>query len=173
MTATEAIEPEVKKPSKLPLIIGVVLALAGGGGGFYAANAGLLPFLDGGGHEQVSDSHVGAKSGGVASAHETTDLDAAFVPMEPLLISLGPNANARHLRFRGQIETTKEHAAEVQMMMPRIIDVLNSYLRAVAEQDLQEPAALVRLRAQMLRRVQIVLGPGRVRDLLVMEFVLN
>jgi len=32
---------------------------------------------------------------------------------------------------------------------------------------------LLRLRSQMLRRVQVVTGEGRVRDLLIMEFVLN
>ena len=37
----------------------------------------------------------------------------------------------------------------------------------------QDPAALPRLRAQMLRRIQVVLGEGKVRDLLVTEFVLN
>jgi len=57
--------------------------------------------------------------------------------------------------------------------MPRILDVLNSYLRAVAITDLEDPTAMARLRAQMLRRVQIVTGEGRVRDLLVTEFVLN
>ena len=57
--------------------------------------------------------------------------------------------------------------------MPRVLDVLNSYLRAVEVSDLEDPSALVRLRAQMLRRVQIVTGEGRVRDLLVTEFVLN
>ena len=57
--------------------------------------------------------------------------------------------------------------------MPRVLDVLNTYLRAVEVRDLEEPAALARLRAQMLRRVQVVTGEGRVRDLLVTEFVLN
>ncbi|MBC7156526.1 MAG: flagellar basal body protein FliL, partial [Rhodobacteraceae bacterium] len=40
-------------------------------------------------------------------------------------------------------------------------------------EELLAPAALVRLRAQMLRRVQVVAGAGRVRDLLVNEFVVN
>jgi hypothetical protein len=31
-------------PSRLPLIAGLVLALAGAGGGFHAARSGLLPF---------------------------------------------------------------------------------------------------------------------------------
>jgi flagellar FliL protein len=57
--------------------------------------------------------------------------------------------------------------------MPRVIDVLNGYLRAVEPGDFDDPAILGRLRAQMLRRVQIVTGTERVRDLLIMEFVLN
>ena len=44
---------------------------------------------------------------------------------------------------------------------------------SVALAELEDPAALVRLRAQILRRLQIVTGEGRVRDLLVTEFVLN
>ena len=51
--------------------------------------------------------------------------------------------------------------------------MLNGYLRAVEVADLEDRTALVRLRAQMLRRVQIVTGEGRVRDLLVTEFVIN
>jgi len=61
----------------------------------------------------------------------------------------------------------------VQALMPRIMDVLNIYLRALDPPELEEPAALLRLRAQMLRRVQIVTGPGLVNDLLIIEFVFN
>ena len=57
--------------------------------------------------------------------------------------------------------------------MPRVIDVLNGYLRAVEPSILSAPDALTRLRAQMLRRVRMVVGEDRVNDLLVMEFVLT
>ena len=89
------------------------------------------------------------------------------------MISLPPGASARHLRFTGQLEVEPEHAAEVAQLMPRILDVLNTYLRAVEVRDLEQPASIARLRAQMLRRVQVVTGEGRVRDLLITEFVLN
>ena len=59
------------------------------------------------------------------------------------------------------------------LLLPRILDVLNGYLRAIAVSEIESPAGLVRLRAQLLRRIQIVTGEGRVRDLLVTEFVLN
>ena len=49
----------------------------------------------------------------------------------------------------------------------------DGYLRALQTSDVENPSALARLRAQMLRRVQIVTGQGRVNDLLIMEFVIN
>ena len=61
----------------------------------------------------------------------------------------------------------------MEELLPRVTDVLNGYLRAVSVEKLEEPTALIMLRAQMLRRIQIITGEGRVRDLLIMEFVLN
>ena len=77
------------------------------------------------------------------------------------------------MRFSAQLEVPPDRVIEVEGIKPRIVDVLNGYLRAVETADLEDPAALVRLRAQMLRRVQIVAGEGRVSDLLIMEFVMN
>lgn len=98
--------------------------------------------------------------------------DVAFVPIEPLVISIG-GTDVSHLRFRAQLEVRSTYREEVEKLMPRVVDVLNSYLRAVAVEDLSNNSALVRLRAQMLRRVQVVTGGDRVNDLLIMEFVLN
>ena len=64
-------------------------------------------------------------------------------------------------------------AAEVEAIKPRIVDVLNGYLRAIDIASLEDPATLPRLRAQMLRRVQVVTDPGRVEGILIMEFVLS
>ena len=154
-------EPEiVPKKSKLPLLIGIVLGLALGGGGFYATWSGLL---------------FGGKQDGTGAMTQTVAAlpDIAFVPVDPLVISLGPESRSRHLRFSAQLEVGKSHQAEVAMLMPRILDVLNGYLRAIDLRELENPSTLIRIRAQMLRRVQIVTGEGRVRDLLVTEFVLN
>ncbi len=141
------------------LIFGILAAAALGGASFYAVYSGLI------------DSLMKPDPG--AQAASTILGEVAFVPMEPIMISLPPGAHARLLRFTGQLEVAPAHAAEVTMLMPRIIDVLNTYLRAVDVRDLEDPAASMRLRAQMLRRVQVVTGEGRVRDLLVTEFVMN
>ena len=147
-----------KKRSRLPLMLGLLGALGLGGGGFYATWSGLL----------FAPADHPADSVDVAALP-----DIQFVAIEPLVISLGPRANSSHLRFAAQLEVDSAHSAEVTHLLPRILDVLNGYLRAVDVTELEDPAALVRLRAQMLRRLQIVTGEGRVRDLLITEFVLN
>ncbi len=63
--------------------------------------------------------------------------------------------------------------ADVEKMKPRIMDVLNGYLRAIEVSDLEDSLALMRIRGHLLRRIEIVVGEGLVRDVLVMEFVLN
>lgn len=153
-------EAPPKKSGKKGLIIGIVLALILGGGGFFAVYSGLL-LGAGDDHTEVAPDPV------------VNLAPVAFVPLEPLVISLGRMSENRHLRFRAELEVDPKYEDDVSKLIPRVMDVLNSYLRAVSVSDLEDPAALVSLRAQMLRRVQLVTGEGRVRDLLVMEFVLN
>ncbi len=128
-----------KPRRKLGLILGVVGALALGGGGFYAVYAGYLD-------RPASSAVAGAVTAGAAATERRKGApsvlgDVAFVPMEPIMVSLPPGASARHLRFAGQLEVAPEHAAEVAGLMPRVLDVLNTYLRAVEVRDLEEPRA--------------------------------
>jgi flagellar FliL protein len=155
------------KRSKVPLILGLVLALIGGGGGFYTAFQGLLPFA---GTDQSAQGSAGDEAEDPPRADFT---DVAFVPIEPLVISLSGDTQTRHLRFRAELEVERGREEEISRLMPRIMDVLNTYLRALSVPDLEDRTALLRLRAQMLRRVQIVTGRDGINDLLIMEFVLN
>jgi len=157
--------PARKKGGKLGLVLGLVLALALGAGGFFGVRSGLI---------------LSSAAESLGAAHDTAALPppgplpgVAFVPVDPLVVNLGSAGSGRHLRFRAQLEVKAEHTADVTLMLPRVTDVLNGYLRAVDVADLADPLALQRLRAQMLRRVQVVTGEGRVRDLLIMEFVLS
>ncbi|TAG13557.1 MAG: flagellar basal body protein FliL [Rhodobacterales bacterium] len=161
MASAGVVEEEgVKKRSKLPLLLGVVLALVLGGGGFYATWSGLI--LGGDSHEATGHEGAPGPMTGIA-----------FVPLETMVISLGPDSGSSHLRFTAQVEVVDTAAADVTLLAPRILDVLNSYLRAIDTAAIEDPSAMAKLRSQMLRRVQIVTGEGRVRDLLITEFVLN
>lgn len=173
---TPEAEETPKKTSIMPLIIGVILAALGGGGGYFAVSAGLLPI---GGNMPESELEGGAAPH--AEQDETAEIhepnvkieDIAYVPLDPLVVSLQDQSGARLLRFSAQLEVFAPYQDDVATLRPRMMDVLNSYLRAVEVTDLSDPLGLARIRAQMLRRVQIVTGMGRVRDLLIMEFVLN
>lgn len=153
-------EPEAPRPSRLPLLVGLGAGLAAAAGGYYAVSAGLL----GGG--AATETH--APDEALAPVADT-----AFVPLEPLLVSLGRGAPARNLRFEATLEVAPGSEARVAALMPRIMDVLNGYLRAIETADIEDPAALIRLRAQMLRRIQTVTGDGAVRDLLIAKFLIS
>ncbi|QBY02832.1 flagellar basal body-associated FliL family protein [Rhodophyticola sp. CCM32] len=103
----------------------------------------------------------------------TEYVPVAFVPLETLIVSLGSEASGQHLIVTAELEVDPDYAAEVTTLSPRVLDVLNSYLRVVALEELSEPTSLIRMRAQMLRRIQVVTGAGRVRDLLITQFVVN
>ena len=147
---------------KSPLILSLILALVGAGGGFFAVSAGLVP---GGGtaEEHAEDNEMMVKP----------LPDIGFVPLEPITVSIRRGQQMQHLRFRAEVEVDKQYQDEVAGITPRVMDVLNSYLRAIDPEELADPQALVKLRAQMLRRIQVVTGRGRVRDLLILDFVLN
>lgn len=150
-------EPSKNGKGKLGLIIGLVLMGVAGGAGYYVTSSGLFPLSEGKEMTQEGENQPDKEV-------------VAFVPMPPMVVSLGPNASAQ-LRFQAQFEVTPSSREDVANLMPRIQDVLNGYLRAVDYDVLREPSSLIRLRAQMLRRVQLVAGSGNVQDLLITEFV--
>ncbi len=178
-------EGEGKKPSKLPLVIGIVLALVGGGGGFFAAFSGMLPIGKGGSAQEhgsgesadgahetdgpASDDH--GPAAGISGPAPAGSV--AFVELPQLVVSMGPASGMHHLRFQASLEVVPTAAADVETLQPRVIDVMNNYLRALAPSDIEAPGALIKIRSQLLRRIQMVTGENRVRDLLIMEFVLN
>lgn len=170
-------KPEAKKKSR-GLLIAMVLALLLGAGGFYAVYSGLIPLggedehaSDAGGHDEPADhgKDEGQGGDGHGGGHEAP----AYVALDPYIISLGEHSRARHLKVSVTIEVAAGRENDVTAVVPRINDVLNTYLRAVDARDLEVPRAMMRLRAHMLRRVKLVSPPDTVRDLLFQEFVLN
>ena len=146
------------KGSKLKKLLPVVLAIVAAAGGYIAADRLLVAKST----PADSDSH--------SADHAETGLPFSFVPLDQMTVSLG---DSRLLRFGAQVEVRPGSEEYVAALMPRMIDVLQDYLRAVGPEDLSRTGVLYKLRSQMLRRLQMVAGPEHVRDLLIMEFVLN
>ena len=169
-------EEEAPKKKSKGMLFALIGALVLGGGAFFGVYSGMVP-LPFGGEEKHADAgdgkgdHAGDGHGGDKKAGELKP--TAFVPLDQIIIALGPDANARHLSLRVSIEVAPEAEASVTQVSPRIVDVLNTFLRAVDEREFEVPRSMLRLRAQMLRRVQLVTPEGAVRDVLIQEFLLN
>lgn len=161
MAAVDAGSESTKKKGILkPLLIGSVLALAGGGIAFFLIFSGIaqLPIADPGNEKELN---VG----------NDTVSGFAYLPLDPMVIPLGKASGNKNLRFTAQLEVPKETLGHVETFKPRIVDVLNTYLRAVDLEDLQEPSSLLKLRAHMVYRILAIVGPGQINDLLIMELV--
>ncbi|TVS03985.1 MAG: flagellar basal body protein FliL [Rhodobacteraceae bacterium] len=144
------------KAGKRGVFLGLAAATLLGGGAFYAVYSGLI----------LGPSDPSVRPAPVAA-------DFAYVPIENITITLAPDSGARFLRFSGQIEVAESSLADMERLQPRFLDLMNTYLRALEVRDLTDPAAIIRLRAQILRRLQVVAGEGHVRDFLITEFVIN
>jgi flagellar FliL protein len=166
----DAEEEPPKKKSK-GMLFGLIGALLLGGGAFYGVYSGMIPLPFG---EEKAAETADAGYGEDEGDKEVGELEpTAFVPLEEMIISLGPDAAARHLKVRISLEVAPEAQDSVTQITPRIIDVLNTFLRAVDEREFELPRAMIRMRAQMLRRVKLVTPENAVRDVLIQEFVLS
>jgi flagellar FliL protein len=141
-----------------------ILALTAGlaGGGFYATWSGLL-----GGTSQAA-----APPGEAGHATYESDGVPSFLELDPLQVSVGGEGSIRQLRFRAFLQLGAEGASGVDPLTPRILDIFATYLRALPVATLEDPTALIRIRAQLLRRVQLLTGVGAVDDLLIIDFVI-
>jgi flagellar FliL protein len=165
--ATVEEEAGEKKKSRLPLIIGLVLLPVGAAGGFFMVKADPLGLFGGG------DKQETAAEESTRYADPIPLGTVGFVAVPPVVIPIGATSDRRSLRFQASLEVPSAEVNAVTAIVPRVQDVLNSYLRALDPADFEAPGALDRLRGQLLRRIKLVAGEENVRDLLVLEFIVN
>ncbi|CUX80246.1 MAG: flagellar FliL protein [Roseibaca calidilacus] len=158
ITEGEGISPN-KKTGLRPILIGLVGAFLLGGGGFYAVYTKLI----------LGENEAQT----VQSATPQKRPAPSYMAIEQLTLSLATPGAAQHLRLSAHIEIADGRLAEAEPFRPRFLAVINTYLRAVEPSDLEDPTALIRLRAQLLRRLQMVAGEDLIDDFLITEFILN
>lgn len=164
MTESPSEQPALRKRSTLGLVVGAALGLAAAAGAWVGVAAGHLP-------APVRTLSVLAAS--PPPAPWDGWMPPAFVELDPLTVSLGPQASARHLRVGLVLEVEPGAEALVEAALPQVRAGLARFLRAVDERDFETPGLMLRLQAQMARRARLAGPPGAVSALLIQDFVLK
>ncbi|MEE9328954.1 MAG: flagellar basal body-associated FliL family protein [Parvularculaceae bacterium] len=153
-------------------LIGSVLTAAVAGAAAFAAIYFLPqknpPQADGGTGEEEAAAYSG-------QTHELEEVvvETTFVALSPMVVSVGRDDGLRHLKIGLSFEVAVDQAALLSEQEPKLRDVFMSYLRAVEGQDLEDPAFMARLRAQLERRAATVLGESFYLKLLITDFILT
>jgi len=121
---------------------------------------------DYGGGDEAGSQKV---TGGAFETHE----DIAYYLLDPFIISIQPIGRARHLKMSIVLETSPEHEEALIAHSYRIRDVINIYLRSVDSAELENPAAMIRLKTQIKRRVRLIMADDAVENVLITEFILT
>ncbi|MBI2260643.1 MAG: flagellar basal body-associated FliL family protein [Caulobacterales bacterium] len=187
-TEGETDAPATKK--RLPLLFIVVpaaLVVLGGGGG--AAFLLMQPKAEAaeGGHAEKAGVHAGAaKKGG---GHGAADGEAnpalgvisdgpdgvVFYTLPDLVVNIqAPGGRPTFLKLKLTLEMKDAALAyHLQSEMPRMQDMFQSFLRELRPEDLAGSAGSFQLRAEILRRVNLIAAPGKVDAVLIEEMLVN
>ena len=148
--------PQPKKRFSLKLILivaGAVLVLGGAGAGAYM----ML------GHKETKAAHAAAKP-------------AIFVDLPDVLVNLSNTGNDRtqYLKVKVVLEVPDQGLiAQIQPVMPRVMDAFQTYLRELRPTDLDGSAGLYRLKEELTRRVNAAIAPNRINAVLFKEIVVQ
>jgi flagellar FliL protein len=99
-----------------------------------------------------------------------------FVDMPDVLVNLSSTGNDRtqYLKVKIALELPDEQVqAQIQPVMPRILDTFQTYLRELRPTDLDGSAGLYRLKEELTRRVDAAIAPNKINAVLFKEIVVQ
>lgn len=195
--------PKKKKLPLLFIIIPAALVVLGGGGGaaFFLMQPKPAPAEaeegehgaekkdDGHGSEKKKDDgHGGEKKkddghggGGDAEGAAATGVIAegpdgvTFYTLPPMLVNIqSADGRPTFLKLRLTLEMTDSEAAyKLQSEYPRLNDMFQGFLRELRPEDLSGSAGTHQLRAEILRRVNLVAAPAKADAVLIEEMLIQ
>jgi flagellar protein FliL len=100
-----------------------------------------------------------------------------FVDMPDVLVNLSSSGNSertQYLKVKISLELPDEAVqAQIQPIMPRLLDTFQTYLRELRPTDLDGSAGLYRLKEELTRRVNASIAPSRINAVLFKEIVVQ
>jgi len=124
-------------------------------------------FMLSGGEEAEEAAGEGA---GQEAAKETV-----FYDLPEMLVNLNTgNKRASYLKISVSLELeSAKHIPQLEAVLPRVVDNFQVYLRELRLEDLSGSAGLVRLKEELLIRVNVAAGDVPIRDVLFKEMLVQ
>jgi flagellar protein FliL len=157
--------PKKRFSKKLLLIAGggaLVLLLALGAGAYF--------FLFSGSSANSAKTKM---TGGAAAPLVAPQV--AFFDMPDIVVNIqSADGTPAYLKLSVALELdTADEKPGLQALMPRIVDQFQSYLRELRIDDLRGSAGVMRLKEELLRRINVAAAPFAVRDVLLKEMIVQ
>ena len=153
--------PPKRRGKKLFLLVGVVVVLAGGAGAAWQFVPGVA--------ERARALTGHAETAAAAIAGRPT-----FVDLPEMAVTLPNAGHPRQMRIKMSLELASGGVEKgtADALSPRVYDALLTYLRTLRDGEVDGGLGLDRLRADLYRRLDLVMGPGVLRDVLITSLVL-
>jgi flagellar FliL protein len=151
----------------MKLIVGggtlAVMLLAGGAYYFLAPTA-----------EENPEEAVAAENVQTAPPNLPSE-QAVFFDIPDIIVNIQtPDASPAFLKLSVSLELDKAESKQaVEPVLPRVIDQFQSYLRELRVEDVRGSAGVMRLKEELLRRVNLAVAPTPVRDVLLKEMIVQ
>lgn len=99
----------------------------------------------------------------------------AFVDLPELITNLDTGGRrTSYVKLRAKIEIAREEDAQaIQAAMPRIVDLLQTYLREMHPDELRGSVGTYRLREELLARIDAAVAPVQAEDVLFVELIVQ
>ena len=149
----DAESPEQKKSlSRFAIPAAVVLGLAGGGGYYFW-------------------------KGRAAPPPQEAKKQAAFLDVPDITVNLAQTPGQERqafLRLKLALELSDPKAiAQIQPLMPRLLDTFQVYLRELRTSDLEGSAGVYRLKEELVRRTNMAIHPARIEAILFKDVLVQ
>lgn len=122
----------------------------------------------------LADSLIGVEEGEGELLTEAEG-PSFYYDIPDMLVNLNSSGRKTgYLKLSVSVEVgSEEDAGQLEMVLPRIVDSFQVYLRELRVEDLSGSAGLQRLREELLIRVSNAAAPTVIRDLLFREMLIQ
>lgn len=169
----EGATPEGDAPKK-KFLSGKMLIIAGAGALVLLLGIGAAVyflFLSG-----PAPAEQQAEDGPPKPAEPQGPVKSVYFNMPDLLVNLNAGAGRRtsFLKLTLTVELRSlDDAGQFEANLPRIVDNFQVYLRELRPEDLRGSSGFLKLREELLTRVQLAAQPARVNDILFREMLVQ